>query len=222
MNARIARACYALSAFACLSHAQTEIYKPYKNNGLWSADTLYVGASFMRLNGGPIRVSLKGNDAGFTGRLYAINPTPVGGGRADTVALFSNHDPAGTTVNLQALTNIPVPGDVVFMYVVERNNGYGPFDPRVDLLRKFSGPNLGGGKYTSQATSEAHPNVNWRYGRRWSVVGKVPGPGRVLEFGFEDMANSNTDMDFDDVVFQVTGLSLGIYTRDLDRRSLVW
>ena len=49
----------ALLAFSTFATAQTEMYTPYKNIGMWSADTLYVGASFIRLNALPIRVSLK-------------------------------------------------------------------------------------------------------------------------------------------------------------------
>lgn len=216
------RSLLALLALSSLAPAQTEIYKPYKNIAMWSADTLYVGASFIRLGGAPIMVSLKGNEAGFTGRLYVINPFPVGRPRPDTLALFTNHDPVGTTVNITALTNVPIPGEVVFMYIVENNNFWGPFDPVIDKLPKFSGPNLGGSKYRSEATSENHPNPNLQFGRCWSVVGKIPAGGGDLEFGFEDMANLQSDMDFDDVIFRVSGLSLGIYNRDLDRRSLVW
>ena len=97
-----ARTLISILAISSIVPAQTEIYLPYKNVDMWSAETLYVGASFIRLNSSPIKVSLKGNEAGFTGRLYAINPFPVGKATPDTVALFTNHDPVGTMVNLHS------------------------------------------------------------------------------------------------------------------------
>ena len=54
-------------ALAAPLKAQTEIYKPYQNLWIWTADTLYVGASFIKTAAGPIKVSLRGNAAGWMG-----------------------------------------------------------------------------------------------------------------------------------------------------------
>lgn len=206
------------------ARAQTEIYKPYQNLWIWTAPTLYLGASFLKINPGPVLVSLRGNAAGWVGRLYVINPTPIGPAPLnlplppDTIPLFTNIEPIGTTVDITTLTRIPIGTELVFYYQVI--NDWRFFGDANDLLPKYSGPNLFGQRYYSPASSNHNINPNLQFGNRWTVVGRSP--TGALEFGFEDMTWSNSDMDFDDVVFQVTGLDMGVYTRDLDRKSLVW
>jgi hypothetical protein len=183
--------------------AQTEIYKPYKV-GLWTADTLYVGASFLYLGGGgDITVTLGTSESATTGKLYAINPA-----KNDTLYLFSNKDALGTSVNISKLTTVPVGGTLIFMYIPQNND-----------IPMFTGPNLIGDRYFSSESSDDMPKPNWRYGHRWSVVGKTKGGD--LEFGFEDWASPMSDMDFDDVIFKVKGMSLGIFTRSLRARDFV-
>lgn len=63
-------------------------------------------------------------------------------------------------------------------------------------------------------------NPNLRYGHRWSVAGRVD--ANTLEFGFEDNTEPTSDMDFDDIVFQVQGLNLAIFEKSAKKRSYVW
>lgn len=88
-----------------------------------------------------------------------------------------------------------------------------------DVMPKYSGPNRGRDLHRSQATSDNMPNPNWRFGNRWSVVGRTPDGD--LEFGFEDCTQDFSDMDFDDVVFTVTNLEIGVFTRKIVTRDLV-
>ena len=129
-------------------------------------------------------------------------------------------DPVGTSLTITDFTKVLIGGSIVFMYkVIPDWRFYGDAN---DLQPKFTGPNLNGRPYRSPASSNLNQNPNFRFGNRWSVVGKKRGSPGVLVFGVEDMTWSISDMDFDDVVFEVSGLSLGLYNRDLDRRSLVW
>jgi hypothetical protein len=215
--------------------AQTAIYKPYRNSDMWSADTLYVGASFLytgasSAGGGkwskkfgtlePITVTLKGNEAAWEGELYAIVQSATG--KEETVYLFNNHDAPGTSVDLRTKVSFGIPSgaDITFMYKVIADCGpCWTGAVAEDRLPKYSGPNRGSDKYRSPATSDNMPNPNWRFGNRWSVVGR--NPDGDLEFGFEDNTQTSSDMDFDDVVFTVTNLEIGIFNRTLLSKDLV-
>jgi hypothetical protein len=214
--------------------AQTAIYVPYQNVSLWSADTLYVGASFYYMgNSGkgfgkwkgwstldPINVTLVGNAAGWKGELWA-NVEDLSTGGVDRVYLFNNFDPIGTMVDLRTLVpfTIQTNAQITFEYLVVVGCGpCWPISPD-DFLPKYSGPNRGSDRFVSKASSDDHPNPNWRYGNRWSVVGRLS--TGVLEFGFEDCTETISDMDFDDVMFQVTNLEMGVFTRRLLAKDLV-
>jgi hypothetical protein len=201
--------------------AQTEIYKPYQNTDMWSADTLYMGASFIYTPSGtskPVVVTLKGNEAGWTGELYLINPNAA----KPPIYLFTNHNAPGTSVDVTGYLSKTLPTQLTFMYKVVDDGGPGGWTlyPE-DMLPKYTGPNRSKDQYFSQASSDAMPNPNWRFGHRWSVVGKVPGGSGDLEFGFEDCTTAISDMDFDDVVFGVTGLQIGVFTRFLVTKDFV-
>lgn len=225
-------------AFPALLAAQTEIYVPYKNKDLWTADTLYVGASFIYkggiVSGGsgwkskwgwkfgssePINVTLKGNEAGWRGELYANIQDEFG--KYNRVYLFSNHDVPGTSVDLRTLVafTIPAGGEITFEYdVVSENFSTWKVTP-TDMAPKYSGPNRGNDRFRSSAHSEDMPNPNFRFGNRWSVVGRDDDGD--LEFGFEDCTQEYSDMDFDDVVFSVSNLEVGVFNRRLVTRDLV-
>jgi hypothetical protein len=216
--------------------AQSAIYKPYRNTAMWSADTLYVGASFLytgAASGGggkwkkgfgvlaPIDVTLKGNEAGWTGELWATVQSATG--KEETVYLFKNQDPPGTSVDLRTLVSFAIPtgAEITFSYKVVSTCPYAGCWPisADDRLPKYSGPNRGSDKHRSQATSDNMPNPNWRFGNRWSVVGR--NPAGDLEFGFEDCTQDFSDMDFDDVVFTVSNLEIGVFNRKLLTKDLV-
>jgi hypothetical protein len=210
--------------------AQTAIYKPYKNSDMWSADTLFVGASFIYLgdaspdkskwpgifgSGIPITVALKGSDATWIGQLWANIEDPASG-NVQRVYLFNNHDARGTCVDLRAKVSfvIQTNAQITFEYDVIR----GSSNPQ-DYLPKYSGPNRHSDRHFSEADSDNMKNPNWRYGHRWSVVGRVD--TGELEFGFEDNTGVGSDMDFDDVVFTVTNLEMGVFTRKVMKKDFV-
>lgn len=221
-------------AFPALLVAQTEIYVPYKNQDLWTADTLYVGASFIYKGGSsssgstwswkfgssePINVTLKGNEAGWRGELYANIQDGIGA--YHRVYLFNNHDVPGTSVDLRTLVNFAIPAgaEITFEYdVVSENFSTWKLTP-TDMAPKYSGPNRGYDRFRSTAHSETMPNPNFRFGNRWSVVGRDDDGD--LEFGFEDCTQEFSDMDFDDVVFSVSNLEVGVFNRRLVTRDLV-
>ncbi|MDB5104393.1 MAG: hypothetical protein JWP91_2082 [Fibrobacteres bacterium] len=216
--------------------AQSAIYVPYRNSAMWSSDTLYVGASFLytgaasggggKWKGGfgtlePITVTLKGNEAGWTGELWAVVQSATG--KEEEVFLFTNHDAPGTSVDLRTKVSFPIPtgAEITFMYKVVAGCaffGCWSITPE-DQLPKYSGPNRGYDRHRSAATSDIMPNPNWRFGNRWSVVGRDKDGN--LEFGFEDCTQAFSDMDFDDVVFTVTNLEIGIFNRKLLSKDLV-
>ena len=225
-------------AFPALVSAQTEIYKPYKNLGFWTSDTLYVGASFIYKGGAgggggkwgfkfgasqPIKVTLRGNEAGWSGQLWAI--VQDGSGKDHRKYLFRNFDPPGTSVDLRDIMPfvIPAGAEIYFEYVVTEPVGVPCWGcwlvTNQDVMSKFSGPNRGFDRHRSGASSDLMPNPNWRFANRWSVVGRTPDDD--LEFGFEDCTSDFSDMDFDDVVFTVSNLEIGIFNRRLVTRDLV-
>lgn len=223
--------------------AQTEIFKPSVAGNKLTAPVLYIGASFIYKGGGST-ITLKENGGWWNGVLSVINPATNA-----PVFLFNNHDAPGSTKNLAAMITMN-PGDqIVFKYqVVSKPPGGQPFRPN-DLLPKYSGPNKATDPYVSVSTSDSNSNVawrpiSWRFGHRWSVVGRVA--PTVLEFGFEDMSdqgglspnpltcgcgapyftylpggNLAVDMDFDDIVFQVSNMDIGVFSRSLLTKNFV-
>ena len=223
--------------------AQTEIFKPSVAGNKLTAPVLYIGASFIYMGGGST-VTLKENGGWWNGDLSVINQTTGVG----PVFLFHNHDAPGSTLNLAAKIAMNPADQIVFKYqVVSKPPGGQPFRPN-DLLAKYSGPNKATDPYVSASSSDANSSVAWRpiawrFGRRWSVVGRVA--PTVLEFGFEDMSdqgglspnpatggvcpcytylpagNLAVDMDFDDIVFQVSNMDIGVFSRSLLTKNFV-
>jgi hypothetical protein len=184
-------------------------YIPYKNTTLWSAESLYVGASFVRTSLGPVTVSLKANESTLAGTLYFMDPNT-----GNPIPLFQNKAPVGTKVILSDLIDIPIGKSLTFGYQV--HGSANPADSKI----KYSGPNTPGEDYVSEASSNANVMPNLRFGHRWAVVGNVSATS-MLELGFEDLAYFGSDMDFNDIIFQVEGLKMGIFRRDLkDERFL--
>lgn len=180
-----------------------DYYKPYRYVQSWSADTLYVGPTFQYL-GGPVRVTLKFAETSVTGKLYAINTTT-----GETVFLMNNTSPFGTAVTVTDLTSLKAGSEVVFMYIAD-----------TDGIPRYTGSSPAGGRYYNSLTSDMNHNPNLRFGRRWAVAGKVN--DKIIEFGFEDGPPGISDMDFNDILFQVEGLELLIYQNTARKRYYVW
>lgn len=71
----------------------------------------------------------------------------------------------------------------------------------------------------SPMSSDDNYNPSFRYGHRWSVAGRISKD--VLEFGFEDDSTPTSDMDFDDIVYGVDGLTLVNFERTAKVRSYI-
>jgi hypothetical protein len=207
-----------LGLLACLQlgHGQTQVYKPHQNFNLWTADTLYLGAGFTRSSNDPVKISLRNNDAGFDGELYFLDP-----GTGNPIPLFSNHSKTGEVVDLSAMVNIPVGVELTFMYKVVGNGAWTGRTLDASVVEpKYTGPNHKGSKYISAVSSDGNVDPKLRFGRRWSVAGRVN--GKVLEFGFEDDTAPTSDMDFDDIIFQAEGLNLAVFEKSARRRFYIW
>ena len=185
--------------------AQTDIYRPYRYKERWTADTLYLGASFRYMGGGPITITMRPSETVVGGNLYLVSPTT-----GATYFLMSSFTPPGLTVDASALTNIPVGSEVIFEFI---SNG----DVSVP---RFTGPSLPGRKFFNGRSSDWNRNTKLRFGHRWSVAGKI-GPNKV-EFGFEDGVDPFSDMDFNDIIFQADNLQLLIYQNSARKRAYVW
>jgi hypothetical protein len=231
------KTCFTALALPCCLLAQTAIFKPYQNSSMSAADTLYLGASFLytgATTGGkgngfgtkkfgpaePIQVTLKSSEAGWTGELWAIVQSATG--KEETVFLFTNKDAPGTSVDLRKKVSFAIPSgaEITFMYTVIQNPCASCSQiPAECLLPKYSGPNRGSDKYHSIASSEKMYKPNFRFGGRWSVVTRNSADD--LEFGFEDNTQASSDMDFDDVIFTVSNLQMGVFNRKLLTKNLV-
>jgi hypothetical protein len=188
---------------------------------IFTADTLYVGAQFARTNStSTVNVWLKGNSAAWQGELYLIHP--VSGAE---IFLFKNYGNLGPT-NIDITSHVaaaPLNTPITFRYKVNGGDPWWWF---------YTGPNLPGiSTYVNGATSDIHPNPDRRYGRRFSVVGKSKTAGVLdgsLELGFEDNSDMGdkgwvlSDMDYNDIIFGVSGMSMGVTTRTLASKGFVW
>ena len=192
-----------ISGLFALAAGQSEIYKPYKKSTPWTADTLYIGAGLVYPGAGPIQVTLAASESVTRGKLYLINPA-----KNDTVFLFDSKAPLGTTIDAAKSTLVPKDGEVVFMYIPENHN-----------QPMFTGPNLAGSRYRTGPASDSMANPNWRYGHRWSVIGR--NSAGDLEVGFEDWIDAGSDMDFDDVIFRIKGLDIAVRNRTVSSKDLV-
>jgi hypothetical protein len=202
---------------AATTYGQTDIYTPYRNQDLWSADTLFVGAGFARMDYKPVKIWLVGNEAGFEGQLFYIDPKT-----GNEIFLFGNHEDPGRVVTLTDIIDVPLGENLTFVYkVVNKGKAWKDIDQGGIRTPKYTGPNRPGSRYFSKASSNDNNNPSFRYGHRWSVAGHL-GRKDLLEFGFEDDTTVDSDMDFDDIVFGVDGLTLVNFQRTAKVRSYIW
>jgi uncharacterized protein DUF4114 len=180
-----------------------DFYEPYRYVQNWTADTLYIGPTF-RYPGGPVRITLKFMETSLTGKLYAINTTT-----GETVFLMNNTSPLGTAVTITDLTSLAIGSEVVFMYISD-----------TDGVPRYTGSSPPGASYYNTLSSDLNHNPSLRFGRRWAVAGKVD--DKIVEFGFEDGPPGISDMDFNDILFQVEGLELMIYQNGARKRYYIW
>jgi hypothetical protein len=212
------RACLVSALLWAAPARAEEVYVPYRNQSLWSADTLYLGATFSRLTDAPVRIWLKGGEALWVSRLSVIDPVT-----GAVVPLLQSTDPRNVPIILSNRINMPIGAPIYFRYEVT-GQGQAAYPPSPEeLLPRYTGRNLPGDRYFSQASSDNHPNPSLRFGHIWSLAGRVD--ANLIEFGFENQvpaAGNRSDMDFDDVILQAEGLSLVREGRTARRRSYVW
>lgn len=181
----------------------------------WQAGLpLLMGATLRRPGPGPVRIWLRGEEAHWRGALFLVDPVT----RRD-IFLFENRN-YGAVGKVDISRHIPVGATVYFKYEIrslEIGRHIGPADP--SWLPKYTGADGPESPYHNRAGSGANPDPAHRFGHVWSVAGVVN--DSTMEFGFEDDASALSDMDFDDVVFQVEGLAVQAPRRVL-RRSFVW
>jgi hypothetical protein len=149
----------------------------------------------------------------LNGDLYFMDPVT-----GSPIKLFSNHSPPGVALDLTSMVNIPKGIPLTFMYKVDKLFP-GATDSTL-LEPKYTGPNNKRSKYVSPISSNINNNPSFRFGNQWAVAGRVD--ANTLEFGFEDDTTPGSDMDFDDIVFQIDGLNLALYMRSGKRRAYIW
>lgn len=172
--------------------AQLDRFTPPKPQPLWKADSLFIGASFTRASFAPVKVWLIGNEAGWEGNLYFIDPKTK-----QEVFLFTNHGTPNQVIVLSDKYDIPVGDTVYFVYRVVTPTSANGFPNDDSHLPKYTGPNVPGVSQFVSAPSSA------KYGHRWSVAGRVN--DTLVQFGFEDNVNpANSDYDYDDIIFGTT------------------
>lgn len=186
--------------------------KVTKSAESFSADSLWLGATFIRDTSKPFVVWLHNNEAGCKGALSFMVP----GYQDSAYFLFYNKGNSGPT--RVDLTDFDVPhlDTVYFSYrVVDASNS------GCDTRPRYTGPNRRKGdpegytrfdRYSSDtryAEPLPAPNDHITPYRRWCVAGWVQEngvPTDTVEFGFEDLTPG--DADFDDIVFHITGIML--------------
>lgn len=179
--------------------AQVEYWPTSLGSGEWRAESLFVGGEFVSSptdTTDSVVVVHVASSSQALGALYLMVPWS---GDPDSAILVFHNDPYNEhpyedepdTVNLGY---IPPGYPVVFMYVLE-NRTTGEL---VEGTKSYTGQNRPG---IDQYVSERRG----RYGYRWALMGRLPGAdSNWVEFGFED----NSDYDFNDIVFQVYGVSM--------------
>ncbi|MBD3239258.1 MAG: hypothetical protein GF331_01635 [Chitinivibrionales bacterium] len=206
----------------------TDPFLPPKTG--WIADSLFLGATFLRDTSRSFRVWLHRNEAGCMGRLFLMVPNGATDGSDTAIYLFQNKNNSGpTSIELgdDSLVNAHIGhlDTLFFMYQVDEGAWCSDKDPR------YTGPNRREGdgssqgapdtgysgfdRYTSNSytTSQvsAPDGSTYPIGRRWCVAGWIRDNVNnartdTVEFGFEDLTPG--DADFDDIVFHLTGAFL--------------
>jgi len=188
---------------AASAFGQTDLYNPSRFANMWSADTLYVGASFRYTGTGPLTVSLQGSETATPGRIYVVSPID-----GSLVFVMTNLDAVGTTVNLSALAGFKAGDAVVFFYEPQGSPG------------RYTGPSRPGSPFYNTASSDSNPDPNLRFGHRFSVAGRLPNGD--IEFGIEDFQGALSDMDFNDIQFILHNAQLLLYQNNAKKRYYVW
>lgn len=161
-------------------------FTPTENAWSWRSTDLGLGRSFTRETSDSIWIWL-----GQTSSALWRNQLEVFDSQGKAYKVMDNFASPESLINLSALADIKV-GDTIWFRCTVLEGGGG-----VNRKPKYSGPNYPGSKYYSDVIqpAKAPPEVA---GRRWSVAGRID--SNFVEFGFEDVADSNTNFSFDDLL----------------------
>ena len=194
----------------------------FVNDGRRPADSVYLGATFIRDTAKPLVIWMPASGNSIAGNLYIVIKRPASAG-GDTSILLFNSKAAGTTFATgMNLTNVPVVKqyvgylDTIFFKFVTSHN-----------KTAYSGPNRGPtgapgepwstlDRYYStviNTTTKTSPaGYSFTIGRRWCAAGWIR--DRVINartdtvwFAFEDM-QGNGDFNFTSLTFRMTGAFL--------------
>ena len=182
---------------------------------------LYVGASFFYINPeDSIIVSFRYSDSDDSGSLYCMIP----GFKDSALYLFTNKQ-SGGRVNITKALEKPIPAgtEIFFMYRnhandIKNQRFTGQNRPGLDPEDQIIYP---GASFVSR--EYGLNQYGFTYGHRFAVAGRMidnsGAKSDTIIFGFEDgfthplpLKDSlvAADFDFNDVIFQVTGLNLNI------------
>lgn len=201
----------------------------YWGSGPVRVDSVWLGAAFLRDTTKIFRVWAAPSDAGWTGELYLFVPHGAANGGDTSIYLFQNKNNGSAPTDIN-LTNDPVVREhlhhkdtIFFRYRVS---------PSTIEMTGYSGPNRAPGEgwrqtdyiYSPDKSAKVIPIANGAttvVGRRWCTAGWIrntalpPSAARTdtVQFSFEDnheasSATGNSDFDFNDVMFKVTGIFL--------------
>jgi hypothetical protein len=204
------------------AYSQTEQFNPDSSARInfWKISektSLYVAASFFYTNPeDSIVVSHRFSDSDDSGSLYCMIP-----GFTDSALYLFTNKQNGSRVNITKALEKPIPAGTEIFFMYRHNN---------DIKNKrFTGQNRPG---IDPADQTVYPGASFvsreyglkpGYGHRWAVAGRmldIAGANTdTIIFGFEDGSTNPiplkdslvaADFDFNDVIFQVTGLNLNI------------
>lgn len=192
---------------------------------LFEADSMFLGATFLRDASRPLEVWYNSNSAWCTGWLYFMVP----GYEDSAYALFTNKS-EGARVRLDTIFDIPHLDTIFFKYKVDIDTRCADFDgnpknypPDHDSISRFTGPNRGPGDICSDGNPCSGVDRYYapvdrdavaygiRLGRRFSVAGWVTEDGErtdTAQFAFEDKIEGDGSTDYNDIVFKISGIFL--------------
>ena len=199
-----------------------QVVNKFAGSSPFTSDTLYVGGDISQSDPTQdVIVTLQDHSGAAQGKLYFMDPLT-----GNPIYCFQNDSvtspPSPVTKDITAAVHsVPAGTPLYFKFVVIW--GW-PSDA------KYSGANIPGvSKYVSSASSDGLADVTKHYDRRWCVMGRHKTAGvtdGLVEFGFEDNSAVSggwgpTDMDFNDAIFNVSGLQVGVSTRTLANKGTV-
>lgn len=192
----------------------------------WIADSLFMGATFLRDTAKDFRVWFYFNEAGCIGNLHLMVPGGASDGGDTAVYLFTNKVARGTMVDFMSPQYswvndyIGHMDTIFFRYQVF--SGFCGKNPR------YTGPNRAPGDLNENGDPWTNSDRFWSPDsvgdlvrspdgttypiyRRWCAAGWIRDDALnartdTVEFGFEDLMPG--DADYDDIIFHVTGVFL--------------